>query len=50
LLASAGDRVRIQPEEPGQNAIASMPQFDGLQAGEQACYPRFKTTAVCPVL
>jgi hypothetical protein len=36
LLASAGNRVRIQPEEFGQNAIASLSQLDGLQPGKQA--------------
>jgi hypothetical protein len=35
LLASAGDGVRIQAKEFGQNAIAAMSQFDGLHAGEQ---------------
>ena len=36
LLASARDGVGIQAEEFGQNAIASVSQFDGLQPGEQA--------------
>src|SRR5580698_3964121 len=35
VLASTGDSVRIQAEESGQNAIASVSQFDGLQPGEQ---------------
>jgi hypothetical protein len=36
LLASAGDGVGIEAEELSQNAVATMSQFDGLQAGEQA--------------
>jgi hypothetical protein len=36
LLTSAGDRVRIQAEEFGQNAIAAVSQLHGLQPSEQA--------------
>lgn len=35
-MASASDGVRIQAEEFGQNAIASVSQLDGFQSGEQA--------------
>ena len=35
-MASASDGVRVQAEEFGQNAIASVPQLDGFQSGEQA--------------
>src|ERR1039457_5304192 len=36
LLPSAGDSMRIQGEEFGQDAIAAMSQLDRFQAGEQA--------------
>ena len=36
LLATAGDGVRIQAEECGQCSVATAPQFDGFQAGEEA--------------
>jgi len=36
LLASAGDGVRIQAEEFGQDTVAAVPQLDGFQASEQA--------------
>ena len=36
LLTAAGDSVRIQAEEFGQNAIATVSQLHGLQTGEQA--------------
>jgi hypothetical protein len=36
LLTPAGDSVRIQAEEFGQNAIAAVSQLHGLQTGEQA--------------
>jgi hypothetical protein len=36
LLTSAGYGMRIHAEELGQNAIAAVPQFHGLQACEQA--------------
>ena len=36
LLASAGNGMRIQAEEIGQDGVAAVPQFDGLQPGEQA--------------
>jgi hypothetical protein len=35
LLASASDGVRVQAEEFGQNAIASVSQLDRFQPGEQ---------------
>jgi hypothetical protein len=35
LLAPASDGVRVQAEEFGQNAIASMSQLDGFQSSEQ---------------
>jgi hypothetical protein len=34
-LASASDGVRVQAEEFGQNAIASVSQLDGFQSGKQ---------------
>jgi len=34
-LASASYGVRVQAEEIGQNGIATVSQFDGLQTGEQ---------------
>lgn len=34
-MASASDGVRVQAEEFGQNAIASVSQLDGFQSGEQ---------------
>jgi hypothetical protein len=34
-LASASDGVRVQAEEFGQNAIATVSQLDGFQPGEQ---------------
>ena len=34
-MASASDSVRVQAEEFGQNAIASVSQLDGFQSGEQ---------------
>jgi len=36
LLTSAGNSVRIDAEEFGQNAIAAVPQLHGLQTGKQA--------------
>jgi hypothetical protein len=36
LLASAGDGVRIQAEEFGQDTVATVPQFDRFHASEQA--------------
>jgi hypothetical protein len=35
LLTSASDGVRVQAEEFGENAIASVSQLDGFQPGEQ---------------
>ena len=35
MLASAGDSVRIQTEELGQNGVAAVSQFDRLQPGKQ---------------
>ena len=35
LLASASDGVRVQAEEFGQDAIASVSQLDRFQPGEQ---------------
>jgi hypothetical protein len=34
LLTSASNRMRIQAEEIGQDGVAAVPQFDGLQPGE----------------
>ena len=36
LLTSASDGVRVQAEEFGQNAVASVYQFDGFKPREQA--------------
>ena len=36
LLAAAGDGVRIQIEECGQDRVAAVAEFDGFQAGKQA--------------
>ena len=35
-MASASDGVRVEAEEFGQNANATVSQLDGFQAGEEA--------------
>jgi hypothetical protein len=35
LLAPAGDSVRIQAEEFGQDTVAAVPQLDGLIPGQR---------------